>query len=254
MRVDLVAALLVLCAGAMLPDAAAAQSNAVDCVKPWAVPDKWIDNHDETPPIDSIWTIDDTFETVDQQGNPLSDADVYIPATSSDPGTGFDLSIDFGRLVTLKAGDASAGMKPGWFFAIDVGSAGGAGSAYRTAIASCEAVPVAIGDFVPLLSGNRHGPTIQGVADLLALDPTAFWDHDTNSIQGSCAQAGTPCGPVSPRIGAVVFFDPALFEQTRSAPGGPQIRVSNLFGVFVDGVNTGSVTGHIVALPGIFIP
>jgi hypothetical protein len=57
-----------------VPLQAAAQSV---CVKPWAIPDKWIDNHDVTEPIDQNWDLDDTFETVDAHGNPLFDADVY---------------------------------------------------------------------------------------------------------------------------------------------------------------------------------
>lgn len=251
MRFGVVGILVTLCASLVVSDVSA--QSAVHCIKPWAVPDKWIDNHDVTAPIDSIWTIDDTFDTVDQHGNPLLNPDVYLPPTSTDPGTGFNLSSDLGALLVLKAGNASMGMLPGWFFAIDVGSAGGAGSAYRTAIGSCETVPLSVGDAVPLLSGNKNGPTIQGVADLIALDPDAVWEHDSNAIVNSCAGAGT-CGPISPRIGVVVFFDPAWFEQTRSMPGGPQIRVSNLFGVFVDGINNGSVTGHLVNVPGLIEP
>jgi hypothetical protein len=60
----------------VMPFAASAHSA---CVRPWAIVDKWIDNHDETEPIDQTWTPDDTFETVDAQGNPLLDADVYNP-------------------------------------------------------------------------------------------------------------------------------------------------------------------------------
>jgi hypothetical protein len=41
-------------------------------VKPWAIADKWIDNHDVTDPIDQIWTPDDTFETVDANGKPAA--------------------------------------------------------------------------------------------------------------------------------------------------------------------------------------
>ena len=64
MRIRIVTALVIasLCG---IPFAAAAQSV---CMKPWAVPDKWIDNHDETEPIDQIWTPDDTFETIDAHG------------------------------------------------------------------------------------------------------------------------------------------------------------------------------------------
>src|SRR5512138_3244339 len=79
-----------------MPFAAAAQSV---CMKPWATADKWIDNHDEAEPIDQIWTPDDTFDTVDAEGNPLPDADLYIPTV-----TGFS-NADIGRRVWLKIDD-----------------------------------------------------------------------------------------------------------------------------------------------------
>ena len=43
--------------------AQAAIANASDCLKPWAIPDRWIDNHDEDGVIDTDWTMDDRFET-----------------------------------------------------------------------------------------------------------------------------------------------------------------------------------------------
>jgi hypothetical protein len=39
-----------------MPLAASAQSA---CSRPWAIADRWIDNHDETEPIDQTWTPDD---------------------------------------------------------------------------------------------------------------------------------------------------------------------------------------------------
>jgi hypothetical protein len=51
--------------------------SAVCLRKALGIPDKWIDNHDVTEPIDQNWDLDDTFETVDAHGNPLFDADVY---------------------------------------------------------------------------------------------------------------------------------------------------------------------------------
>jgi hypothetical protein len=86
------------------------------------------------------------------------------------------------------------------------------------------------------------------------MDPSAFWDDSTNTGQGSCAGTSTPCGPISPRVVPIAVFDPALFEQTRSTPGGPQLRVTNVLGVFIDGVVKVSVTGYVVPLPGLIEP
>lgn len=110
MRIGVVGAVLALSLGAAVADAA--PPNTTVCLKPWAIPDKWIDNHDETAPIDQIWTPDDTFETVDAQDNPLPDADVYIAPTATDPGTGFTLPGDLGVPLTLKVGDTELSFVP----------------------------------------------------------------------------------------------------------------------------------------------
>ena len=52
----------------------ATAQNAV-CLKPWTIPDKWIERHDDNAPAHS-WTEGDTFQTVDSHGNALSDPDV----------------------------------------------------------------------------------------------------------------------------------------------------------------------------------
>src|SRR5688572_535291 len=48
-------------------------ANAMTCVKPFTVPDKWIEN--QTPP----WDPDDTFDIVDNKGKPIANPDIYIP-------------------------------------------------------------------------------------------------------------------------------------------------------------------------------
>src|SRR5204862_6085094 len=96
------------------------------CLKPWAIPDKWIDNHHNPDDAGSI-----TFETVDSHGNPLDDPDVY--RGPQDPAyTGYRITTDLGRPIRLKISDPKDGMKSGWFYAIDLGAAGGGAEAYRT--------------------------------------------------------------------------------------------------------------------------
>jgi hypothetical protein len=234
------------------------QAAASVCVKPWAIPDKWIDNHDETEPIDQIWTLDDTFETVGADGNPLpdADADVYRQTSSSaGPGTGFSSS-DVGQRVWLKVKDAGIAIQGG-FFAVDIGGAGGGADAYRTAIATWMCDPAApdfvhMGDVLPVLKGDLHGPTIQGVLDLISQDPNAYWDDAARTVAGSCANEATPCGPYSPRLAAVAAFDPAEFEfeQLNNAPGPLRVRVSNIVGVFVEGYFNGYVLGRLALIPG----
>ena len=220
-------------------------------MKPWAIADKWIDNHDETEPIDQIWTPDDTFETVDANGNPLPDADVYRPISDPAP-TGFLLAADLGLRVWLRVSDAGAATQD-WSFAVDVGGAGGGAQAYKNAISTCDpAAPtmVHVGDLLPALTGNLHGPTIQGFTDLILQDLSAYWDDVNNRVGGSCADNETPCAPFSPRLAAIAVFDPAEFEISKRSPGALQLRVVNVVGVFVDGYMNGLVVGRLAPLPG----
>ena len=222
----------------------ATAQNAI-CLKPWTIPDKWIERHDDSPA--HPWTDGDTFQTVDSHGNALSDPDVYIPPNSPNY-TGFTLARDSGSLITLKIGDPHDGMKSGWFYAIDIGTAGGGGNAYRTAIATCHETPVPIGYSLQPLSGMLSGPTVQGVADLINLDPDAMFDPIRRVVINSCAPSPS-CGSVSPRLVAIAVFDPALFERSLINSGQPSLVVTNFIGVFIDGVVGGKVTGYITTLP-----
>ena len=218
-----------------------AQSPSI-CLKPWAVPDKWDDRHDD--PNDGAWTADDTFETVDGHGDPLSDADVYM--TMIEPGgTGFQLPRDLGLPVTLKIADAQDGMKSGFFYAINLGTDSQGAGAYRSAIATCQDTPTPhYGDLLEPLTGNIKGPTIQGVADLINLDPNARWDSAVKTVFDSCAPSPA-CGSVSPRIVTVLAFDPVEYERSWWHGGQPQIVVRNIISVFVDGIVDGKITGYV---------
>jgi hypothetical protein len=219
-----------------------AQSAGI-CLKPWAIPDKWIDHHDD--PNDGVWTPDDTFETVDGQGNPLDDPDEYVDPFDPVRASGFKLSTDLGLLLTLKIADPQDGMKSGFFYAINLGTAGEGGSGYRSAIASCQDIPLAHwGDFLQPLTGNLKGPTVQGVADLINLDPKAEWDPATRTVINSCAPS-PECGPVSPRIVTVLAFNPRDYERSWWHGGQPVLMVTNYVGVFIDGIAGGKVTGYI---------
>lgn len=240
MRVRIVVILgLAICCGAT----SATAQNAAVCLKPWAIPDKWIDQHDD--PNDGVWTADDTFETVDAHGNPLSDPDIYVPPYDQTGFTGFKVPRDLGLLVTLKIADPQDGMKSGFFYAVDLGTAGEGANGYRSAIATCQETPQPYyGELLQPLTGNMKGPTVQGVADLINLDPNAEWDPVTRTVINSCAPS-TACGPVSPRIVTIIAFDPLQYER-RWWPGGqPILQISNFVGVFVDGIVGGKVTGYV---------
>ena len=238
MRVSFaVAAGLALCT---MSTTASAQ-NSMICLKPWAIPDKWIDNHDD--PNDGQWTPDDSFETVDAHGNPLPDPDVYVQP-GPNVGSGFRLPQDLGLLLTLKIADPQDGMKSGFFYAIDLGTGEGA-DGYRSAIATCQDTPpVFIGSSLQPQPGNLKGPTVQGVADLINLDPNAEWDPVTRTVINSCAPS-LACGSMSPRIVSVIAFDPEWYEGSWRSGGQPQLVAMNIISLFIDGIAGGKVTGYI---------
>ena len=142
----------------------------------------------------------------------------------------------------LKVADSGAATR-GSFFALDID--GGGADAYETAITTCDpAAPifVFVGDVIPVLMGNLHGPTVQGVLNLISQDVDAYWDDNTRSVVSS--------KPASPRVVAIAAFNPAEFEESFSGQGPLQIRVANFLGVFVEGYINGYVIGVVTPIRG----
>lgn len=242
--------------------ARAAAGNASDCLKPWAIPDKWTDNHDVSGVIDTTWTADDQFEITVPNGNnkgaPLPDADVYTAPASdgTSNGTGFSLATDNGLQVTLKYGSPNDSPAPGVFLPIDLPTADGdpevGGANYRANIAGCNGVPVGGGDQLSIENGNMVGPTSQGVAALIAQDPNARWDSTTKKVVNSCAYASPSCGPRSPRIVAVPVYDTLAFELGKQQ-GNTNIKVVRILGFFLDRMSGNDVVGYFTSIPGLLV-
>ena len=233
-------------------------ADSSDCLKPWAIPDKWLDRYDVTPTIDvDWWTDDDRFETRDNRDNPLPDPDQYRPPRDPGGGTSFKATPqsqggDLGRRVVLKQGGPSTAIEPGVFQPVripryDGNSTGGAD--YRENIATCAGLPIGIDDVLESENGNMIGPTRQGVDDLIALDPYAQWDTNTNSVINSCATATPSCGR-SPRIVAVPIYNTAIYDSTRRQ-GLPTFTIVNILGFFIDRMQGNDVVGYLTEAPGI---
>ena len=219
--------------------AEASAADTTDCLKPWAVPDKWIEN--STPP--------------DLEFDPA--VDVYRPPTDENP-TGYNPANDAGCLVQFKIGRAEDRMSAGWFFALALeppcGSSGGGGSAYRASIAACSCSQYSIGERVDISNepGNMVGPTDQGVRDLVALDPGAHWvgtnscPDPTGHVEGSSSTNWRN----SPRVVPIPLFDPEAYLAT-DPNGRTDVPIVNLLGFFVlDVVDHGAkgsyVRGYLV--------
>jgi Flp pilus assembly protein TadG len=254
--------------------------NAVECMKPWAVADKWDENWEGGAPNSGPWTIDSDFDKYDKVGNDyvpdpaVTTPDVYIAPTANSPGTGFapfdsdgHPTSDYGLQLTLKLGSSESNLSSGWFLALDLpnpdGSGGSGATDYRNSIRNCNGTVFKIGDSVPTETGNMIGPTSQGVAGggpdgmgLTQKDPGATWNTSTRSIQGSCAPGVCADGvwyARSPRIVPVPLFN--LDDYFAGSPTGKEtVTITNIMGFFIEGMcgpGNKDVCGRLVAIPGL---
>jgi hypothetical protein len=233
-------------------------ADTTTCMKPFAIPDKWLDRYDVNPVIDvDTWTEDDAFELHD--GNnanspPLPDPDQYQKATANSPGTGFTVAADLGTPIVLKQGGPSTSLSPGVYEPVRLPSVtcpdpSGA-ACYEESIYKCVGSPISIGDTLVSENGNMIGPTKQGIDQLIALDPLAKWDTGTNSVVDSCAQGSPSCGGSSPRIVALPVFDTATYYTTKRA-GLPVFEIVNILGFFIEQMQGNNVVGRLTTAPGL---
>ena len=240
--------------------------NATDCLKPWAVADKWEEHWENGSPSTAPWSPDSTFDKYLSNGNlntSITTPDVYRAPTATDPGTGFtpfdangNPSAYYGLQLTLKIGSSKDKLSSGWFQALALPDASGnpssGASAYRNNIANCNANVFAIGDTLRAEQGNMVGPTRMGVDALVARDPFARWDAATNAVKDSCAPGFCTDGKYydrSPRIVAVALFNLDTFI---AGGGTGAIPITNIMGFFLEPINeNGDVPGRLVAIPGL---
>jgi hypothetical protein len=212
-----------------------APANAMTCVKPFTIPDKWIEM--QTPP----WDPSDTFDMVDNQGNPLAAPDVYIPTSAGVIGTGYDPYLDRGRLLTLKA-SAGSNVEPSFYFPLALPSSTG-GADYESNIATCNTSIFHFGDPMVPEPGNMSGPTAHGIADLIALDPSAYWDAGTNRVVSDMHP--------SPRVAVVPLSDPAFYDIGKRNGRPADLRAANFLGFFIESMQGNNVVGRITPVSGI---
>ncbi len=210
-------------------------ANAMTCVKPFTVPDRWIEK--QTPP----WDPDDTFDRYDSKGNLLANPDVYIPATSKDY-TGYNADRDKGMKVELKS-DNTGKIAPSFYFPWAIpGNSGG--DDYRRDIAGCNTLIVPFNYDLTPEPGNMVGPTAQGMADLIAKDPDAYWDEDNNEVV-------SPKNP-SPRVVAIPLFDPDYYDKGKQNSKNASLRAVNYLGFFVEKMQGNTVVGRITPIGGLY--
>ncbi len=115
--------------------AEASDANAMTCVKPFTIPDKWREM--QTPP----WSGDDTYDAYDNKGVPLANPDVYIPADQ--PGyTGYNQESERGQRLELHAGTGNQ-ITSSFYFSLAMGKPPiTGGDEYDWNIANCNTTTI----------------------------------------------------------------------------------------------------------------
>jgi Flp pilus assembly protein TadG len=226
--------------------AQAAPANAMTCVKPFMIPDKWIENSDENGRADGSWTPSSTFDLLDRRGNPLPNPDVYIGADHVPGYTGYTVENDVGTQLVLRAGQGNQ-PNPSFYFSWKMpGDTGG--DFYRENIENCNQDVVTWGADMTQEPGNMNGPTIQGIQALIDKDPNAYWDAQCKCLRGSNTSGQ------SPRVFPIPLFDPAYYAEGKATGRVATFRVANFLGFFADHVSGNQIYGVITTIVGVVDP
>jgi hypothetical protein len=95
--------------------------------------------------------------------------------------------------------------------------------------------------------GNMVGPTTDGIDDLIAQDPNAYWDEGSRSVKNSDHAR-------SPRIFPIPLYDPDLFDQGKVNGRNATLIMRNWIGFFVEERNGNEVIGRITPILGTINP
>jgi Flp pilus assembly protein TadG len=211
-------------------------ANAETCVMPFTIPDRWTEK--QTGP----WDPNDSFDP----------GDVYVPLKPSpDPNTdytGYNAVRDKGLEVILKASNESK-VTASWYNPWDLPGSTGA-SDYRANIAGCNSALLHSGDTMTPEPGNMVGPTKQGMADRIALDPGAHW---VGSPAGgcNCVEGGNPDFHVSPRIVVIPTYDPVVMAAGPQHGRNINLKIVSFIGFFLEEMQGNDVVGRVIPVAGV---
>ena len=215
--------------------AEASPANAMSCVKPFTIPDRWIEK--QTPG----WDADDSYDAYNNKGQPLVNPDIYIPANMSGY-TGYNMERDKGTLLMIRAGTGNQ-ITPSFYFSLSIGGITG-GEEYRWNIANCNTTLMKWGQPLIQEPGNMMGPTVDGVWDLYNKDPGAYWDFSSGTVKGS--KYGH-----SPRVFPIPLYDPAFYDAGKREGRTADLKVANWIGFFLENISGNNIYGRITPIAGL---
>ena len=215
--------------------AEASKANAMSCVKPFTIPDRWIEK--QTPG----WDADDAFDAFDNKGNPLANPDIYIPADQ--PGyTGYNMDRDRGLRLMIRAGTGND-ITPSFYFSLAIGGVTG-GDEYRWNIEHCNTTLMTWGQVLTQEPGNMMGPTVSGAEQLYTQDPNAYWDAASQNVKGSAFAR-------SPRVFPIPLYDPNYYDQNKREGRAADLKVANWIGFFLEDIQGNNIYGRITPIAGV---
>jgi Putative Tad-like Flp pilus-assembly len=213
--------------------AEASPAGGMTCVKPFIIPDKWIEN--TNPP----WNMNtSTYDRYDNQGNLLNPADVYNPTQ------GYSMA-DKGTLLILRAGSGS-NIQPTFYFSWSMpGMPNGeiGGDWYRENISGCNTTVISRGEVAIQEPGNLMGPTVQGLQELKDRDPNAYWD-DVNKTYVSSMNP-------SPRVFPIPLYNPDDYDLGKKTGRNATLNVTGFIGFFLEDIQGNEAYGRIFPITGV---
>jgi hypothetical protein len=220
--------------------AEASAANAMKCVKPFMIPDLW---SEKNTPSNS------TYDKYDNKGNLLPDADVYIglkaDGTPNTGYTGYTTDKNAGNVLTLRAGTGD-NINPSFYFSWKMpGDTGG--NFYRDNIASCNQALMKWDDLIIQEPGDKSGPTIQGIEDLIAKDPDAYFEPGPTGC--NCVKSNYPGG--SPRVFPIPLYDPEYYANGKANGRVADFKIANFLGFFAERPQGNSIPGRITKIVGV---
>jgi hypothetical protein len=228
--------------------AEASPANAMTCVKPFTIPDRW--REVQTPDFDPGDTFTRYYETGAKKGTVIPTPDVYIPAYDpvtkkvNPDYTGYNTEANRGLRMVLHASTGSQ-IEPSMFYSLAMTDDTG-GSDYAWNIANCNHSIYHWGDPLVQEPGAMSGPTISGIEELIAKDPGAYWDDATKSVKGSAFGDRQ-----SPRIFPIPLFDPDYYQGGKTTGRVASLKTANWIGYFVEYVGGTSIYGRVIPIAGI---
>ncbi|HEX7018409.1 MAG TPA: pilus assembly protein TadG-related protein [Gemmatimonadaceae bacterium] len=206
--------------------AEASPSNAMTCVKPFTIPDRWTEKG--TAPFDPT----DSFDP----------GDVYIGPEDKENYTGYNAEDDKGTEIVLKASNDTK-IAPSFYYPWDMEGQNRGADDYRWSIGNCKTDVMGFGDTFVAEPGAMVGPTKQGMGDLIARDPDAYWDDIHKEVVSSMKP--------SPRVVAIPLFDPQYYYEGKMNGRNASLKFVNYLGFFIKEMRGNEVVGVVSPIGGL---